>query len=352
MRIRASALLFMLLLTSCGGSTLVGSLDDGGVDIDAPMTPCGRFALAYCERKQACANGYLTRDFGDISTCVTRENLVCTNGLGAPHTGQSVALVEQCTSGMPSYSCADLEDGNLPETCNPLGPGDIGSPCTFNAQCATGYCNGDRYSTCGTCSAPPSAGSSCATSNCDHNQSCTWNNVVTNVCEPYTPTGSECGAYGNPPCQIGLTCAGASSVTGVGGTCEPALETAGETCGSQNMGLGCDFAVGLWCFAPPDEGASCIDISYVGDGMPCGYVGSGVAECTNGTCYSSGGPYFTYTGTTRTGTCKAFAADGAECDTQIGPECMAGARCVTTTRLSSGTCVVPTPSVSAACHGE
>jgi hypothetical protein len=350
MRIREAAMLFTLLLAACGGTTLLDTFDGGGADDGAPNTPCGRYAQAYCDKRESCTNGSLiTRDFGDMTTCVTRETLACTDALAAPRTGQTEALVEQCTTAMPSYACADFMDNNLPETCNPLGPAAEGEPCTFNAQCSSGYCADDRYSTCGTCAEPPSALSSCAFSNCGHDQACIWNAVVNNVCEPYVPTGSACGAYSNPICEADLTCAGASSATGIGGTCEPALETLGMTCGSQNMGLGCDTTRGLWCTAPPDQGASCGSIVYVGDGMPCGYVSGGVAECTSGTCYSSGGPYFTYTGTTTTGTCKAFAADGAACDTMAGPECLSPARCVTSGGSTSGTCTVPVASVSAAC---
>lgn len=174
--------------------------------------------------------------------------------------------------------------------------------------------------------------------------------MITHVCEPYVPTGSACGAFSNPICESGLTCAGASSTTGVGGTCEPALETPGTTCGSRNMGLGCDGSMGLWCLGHTSSPAACGNVVYVADGQPCGYVSGGVAECTKGTCYSSGGPYFTFTGATTMGVCKAYAADGAACDTHAGPGCLSPARCITSGSGSAGTCVVPTASVSASCH--
>jgi len=169
--------------------------------------------------------------------------------------------------------------------------------------------------------------------------------MATNLCEPYVGTGATCGAFANPLCESGLGCAGASSTTGVSGTCELALQTVGATCGSKNMGLNCDDTIGLWCL-----NSACGSVTYAGDGMPCGYVAGGVAECTSGTCYSSGGPYFTYTGATRTGTCKAFAADGAACDTSSGPGCRGPSRCVTSGGATAGTCIVPTPSLAAACN--
>jgi hypothetical protein len=104
----------------------------------------------------------------------------------------------------------------------------------------------------------------------------------------------------------------------------------------------CDGTMGLWCL---DD--TCTSVSYVGDGQPCGYIGGGVSQCSGGTCYSSAGPYFSYAGP-MTGVCKAFAADGAACDTAQGPGCMTGARCVTSGG-TAGVCTPPVASVSAAC---
>jgi hypothetical protein len=345
MTFRKRLLAPVLLLTACGGVTLVGVPVD-----DSSMPPCSEYAEAYCTMRQTCSNGELiTRNWGDMTTCVTRQTLACADGLGAPRTGQTKSLIEQCTAAMPSLSCADVLDGNLPDVCTPMGPGPTGAPCTFNAQCATGFCSNIRYSTCGTCASLPAPNSSCATSNCGPRQACLWNEVLTNVCEPYVLSGSPCGAYGNPLCGADLTCAGSSVTTGVGGTCEPAVGTAGSTCGEKDMELGCDGTMGLWCTSVPNDGATCANVAYAGDGMPCGYIPSGVTECTSGTCYSTRGPYFTFAGPS-TGTCKAFAADGAACDTAAGPECLTPARCVTSGGDTAGVCVVPIASVSAMCH--
>jgi hypothetical protein len=326
--------LVAVLVASCGGSTTAG----------LPPTTCGAYAEAYCAKEQSCTNGVnVTRDWGDMSTCVARQTLSCQDGLAAPHTGQSAALIEQCTSALGSTSCDALLTGTLPATCNPTGPGATGAACTFNGQCATGFCSGVRYATCGTCAAPPDAGTSCATSNCAHGQSCVWDGPVVDMCEPYATLGDACGAFANPPCSPDQTCRGASSTTGVGGICEPAVTSAGAACGSKNMNLSCDTTMGLWCI---DD--ACVQITYASDGMTCGYVGTGLVECTGGTCYSSAGPYFSYAGP-QTGTCKAFAADGAACDTAKGPGCMGGARCVTTGGGTAGVCTVPTASVSAGC---
>ncbi len=348
-RTLVAALLFAI---GCGGQS-VSLVPDGGAGGDAgPTTPCGRYAQAYCGRLQACTGGAsITRNWGDMGTCLARQELSCSNGLGAPQTSQTTALVDQCAAALPSSACPSFLDNELPASCTPRGLAAQGAPCSVNAQCATGFCSGTRHALCGTCDAPPSAGASCAASNCGHGLACIWNSMVVDVCEPYVLAGAACGAFSDPICAAGLTCAGASSVTGVGGTCAPAIETVGTTCGSKNMNLGCDGAVGLWCQTLPGPGATCSDVLFGGDGAPCGYVPGGVTECTKGTCYSSGGPYFTYkSATTSTGTCRAFAADGAACDTSSGPGCLSPARCVTSGVATAGTCVVPTASLMAACR--
>jgi hypothetical protein len=349
MTLRERVLAPVLLLTACGGVTLVGG---PGTD-EAAMPPCSEYAQAYCAKRDACSNGELTtRDWGDMTTCLTRETLACTDSLGAPRTGQTKSLIEQCAAALPCLSCADVLDSNLPDVCNPSGPGPMGGPCTFNAQCASGFCSNARYATCGSCASPPAAKSSCAVSSCWHDQTCIWNEVVTNVCEAYVPTGSPCGAYGDPECEADLTCAGASVTTGVSGECQPAVGTSGATCGDENIGLGCDGTIGLWCTSSSTGGGSaCSAVAYAGDGMPCGYLSSAVTECARGTCYSTGGPYFTFAGPS-TGTCKALAADGAACNTSTGPECLSPARCVTSggEGETAGVCTVPTASVSAMCH--
>lgn len=326
-----------LLLSACGSQT--------------PATPCAAYAQAYCGKQQSCASGLFVRNWGDMGTCVTRETLACTNTLAAPSTGKTVELVEQCTAGMPSYLCSDFLDGNLPAACNPTGPGAAGAACTYPAQCASGFCAGNRYALCGTCAAPPAVGDSCATGNCDHNQSCVTNAALDSICEPYVASGAACGANGDPLCAADLTCAGASTTTGVGGICQPAIEIAGTTCGTKNMGLGCDSSRGLWCTAKTGATATCSNVMYVGDGVPCGYVSDGVvAQCKSGTCYTAAGPFFTFMSANSIGVCKAYAADGAACDSATGPECLAPARCITNAGTTAGACTLLAPALTATCQ--
>ena len=72
----------------------------------------------------------------------------------------------------------------------------------------------------------------------------------------------------------------------------------------------------------------------------CGTLPDGSrAECINADCFTATGPA---AATDTNATCVAQAADGAGCDTQLGPLCLTPARCVTSgIGATSGTCVVP-----------
>jgi hypothetical protein len=339
----ACVLAALASMPACGGSTIAGLVDAG--------PPCDQYAQAWCAKKQSCSNGTLiTRDWGDMQTCITRQTLSCNDGLSAANTGQSSSLIVRCAQALPSASCSDLQDGTLPTECRPAGPGASGSACAVNAQCTSGYCSGNRYAVCGTCADPPAAAASCPSNNCGHGQECVWNAMVTNVCEPFVTTGAVCGPFQNPPCAADLGCAGASTTENTSGICQQAIATAGTTCGSKNQNLNCDGLLGLWCLADASNNYVCTNITYAEDGTPCGHINGGIVECKSGTCYSASGPFFDTTGASSTGTCKAFAADGAACDTAMGPTCLSPARCITTGSGTSGTCTAPTSSVTSMCH--
>ena len=97
----------------------------------------------------------------------------------------------------------------------------------------------------------------------------------------------------------------------------------------------CDGTLGLTC-----EGATgaktCMAATYAADGAPCGNLGSGVvAQCQAGSCYL-------VPGQGEMGTCKRDAADGARCDTVLGPDCVRPSRCVVGDAGTSGVCTLPT----------
>jgi hypothetical protein len=305
---------------------------------------CMDVAAARCNQRSACSllsgdtgpGASVKHVYGDMATCVRREALICQNGLAAPQTGNSPAKVELCVSEIPTQSCQEYFDNNPPSDCAITGARAGGATCTFNGQCQSGYCRGLKNSVCGACADPPGPGADCADSICWHGQRCI---ATTMTCAAVVSLNGACDAAN--PCDSGLACTGTTATAM--GTCQPAGATTGVPCGATNAA--CDNALGLYC-AGPIGAKTCTEMTFVGDGMPCGALADGTrAECIAGDCYAATG----LAGIGAMGTCRAAALETAanpQCDTVLGPGCLPPARCVVSGSDSSGTCVVPT---AAAC---
>jgi len=264
------------------------------------------------------------------NACLARVKNDCTNRLKAPGNGNNPTLTEQCAAAYATLSCQDFFD-NVPATgCAPVGPRANGQACAVAGQCATAFCSGNKTAVCGTCADPPSAGASCETSVCDHNQVC---NASSQVCMANIAAGVACdGADASEVnCASGLTCSGTVGSK----TCVAGGATEGATCGATGplclrfQGLACEGAVGS---------KVCTKVALVGNGQPCGTLADGArADCLAGECYTATG----LAQVTEIGTCKQQAADGSPCDTVLGPTCYAGARCVTAAGSSAGVCTIP-----------
>jgi hypothetical protein len=322
----------LVALAGCGSSSSKST--DGGTTI---QQACSDIAQTECTKRMTCSGGdSITRTFGTMENCVAREMLSCTNGLSAPQTGNTPALVEACVATFPTYSCADFFNNNPPGPCAAMGPGAIGATCAFNGQCASGYCGEIKNAACGTCQAPPAPGASCDGTACGHGQSCVQ---ATMMCAALGVLNGSCDA--NDPCGNGLTCVGAVASSSTPGTCMAAVETAGAPCGGTMAG--CDGTNGLFCGGAAGA-KTCMAITYVGDGAACGDLStSSHAECVAGGCYTATGP----AGSGDMGTCKADTADGTACDIVLGPGCITPARCVLNGDASSGTCEIP---LGSNCH--
>jgi hypothetical protein len=290
---------------------------------------CGDLAQARCVRRASCTNGTrVTRDYGDMTTCVERERLACINGLGAPKTGNTPSGVESCAAALPSVGCDDFFLNNLPSSCIAVGQTFAAGTCAFNGQCQTSLCAVVKGTTCGTCQGQPSPGASCATVGCGRGLDCSANTMV---CVAPGNIGTLCDA--DHPCLPDLSCQGASSASM--GMCVAAVAMAGQPCGNPVGQPGCNNLIGLRCNAKTHQ---CGNIAYVGDRMPCGTLDDGsFAAC------SGGGLCVIPTGQA-IGACKAPAADGGACDTDAGPPCLAPARCVTGGgTATAGNCRLPDP---------
>jgi hypothetical protein len=307
---------------------VVASLSSCGGAPSRADQACADLAEARCDKLTTCTDGTgIDRTWGDMNTCLVREKLACTIGLRGPGTGNNPVLVEECIAALPALSCADFLDNKPPVDCVAVGSRAIGAPCAFSGQCSSSYCGGAKVRMCGTCQQTPIPGTPCLDTECGYGQECIRNN---GLCEP--PNEHFCGLVGIP-CRAGLSCVVGDDT--LGGSCMPAVVTVGAPCGG--MMAGCDSTIGLYCGGPVGS-QTCMSIISVADGMPCGPLPDGTFKGCAGaaTCYRPKGAIGD-----QPGTCKKPAADGAPCDTGLGPGCLPPARCITVGNSYSGKCVVP-----------
>src|SRR5262249_27702027 len=100
----------------------------------------------------------------------------------------------------------------------------------------------------------------------------------------------------------------------------------------------CDGTMGYTCSGTTGS-RTCAQITYVGNGMPCGSMNNTFFGCAGGgDCYTALGRLAE---SGESGTCKAPAADGAACDLVSGPLCLPRARCVVFQGGTAGVCTVP-----------
>jgi hypothetical protein len=358
-----------MLAAACSSSS-----GGSGVSI---ATACADVAAARCDQASVCSLGdgetgtgfNVLENYGDKPTCVARQTLNCTNALNAPQNGNTPQEVVMCVAAFNTYSCQDFFDNQPPAVCAPPGPRGSGATCTFNGQCASGYCNGTKTGVCGTCGAPPAVGTDCSGSVCANGDRCV---AATTLCEAVVASSGSCDSA--HPCDRGLSCVGQNDKTMTSGVCQTAGTRVGVACGGTTL-PGCDPTRGLYCGGPtgaktcmrviyPGYNGSVTDGGAVGtnggagsdagagptlEGTDCGQLADGSrVGCIAGSCYTAAG---LATGSAM-GSCIPFAADGAACDTTVGPGCMFPARCVVSAGgdgATTGTCVVP---VATMCPGS
>lgn len=303
---------------------------------------CGDLAQARCNLRVSCTNAVesagagLLRAYGDMQTCLAREALACENQAKAAGSGSNPAHIERCVSAVPTTACADFFDNVPPPACVPGGTRGTGEHCAFNSQCSSGYCSGTANGICGSCGTAPGAGGDCTTSNCGRDLVCV---ASTNLCQSRGAEGAVCSSAllcrSDLNCIAGATASGTADATS---TCEAAGGD-GSACGTGTSG--CDGMLGLYCGGAKGARA-CTGVSYAASGEPCGALTDGThAQCIAGDCYTE----TALAGATELGVCKGFAGDGEPCDADLGPTCMAPARCVTTNG-SMGVCTV---AIAASC---
>jgi hypothetical protein len=279
-----------------------GGGDDGG-GVTAAQA-CTALATADCQALAMCAPFLFQTKFADMASCVQRGVAGCTPVLGGKGVNATPAQVQACSQAIGAESCDQVLDNAQPAACMVPGTLGAGAACAASAQCSTDYCFVQPGSACGSCTSAGSVGESCGqNSDCQANVVCNGG-----VCAMPVDANGACSS--SSPCKLTLAC--------IGGTCQPWLQK-GATC--MAGGLECDLPHGLFCNPSSNK---CETILLAAGGASCGIVGNTFIACgANGLCVG--------------GKCVAAAADGAACDAQNGPPCMAGAAC------ASGKCVVPAP---------
>jgi hypothetical protein len=134
-------------------------MPDSGIDVSfessAAMAPqtCADLARLVCGSVQTCAPFWLTINFGDSTTCVSRLNDVCNHaeGAGTPFdkAGCAQALAAPYCHAVLS---ADFERGGIPDVCgHPRDDRAANASCGSFSECRSLSCAFQGGGLCGTC---------------------------------------------------------------------------------------------------------------------------------------------------------------------------------------------------------
>ncbi len=327
---------------------------DSGVSADSA---CTVLAQAQCSRRQVCADTvasqggtatypdgvYVLKNYGDMATCLARQKLACMNSVSAPGTGTSPGQLEKCAAEFATWSCVDLFDNgaNPPPDCALPGKLPNGAVCAFAGQCASRFCSGTKNAACGTCADQPIDGTSCATSGCAPGQSCKTESSGDMLCRDRLALG-DVTCTSDTVCDAFSSCVGASASDPTKtGVCTASSTSVEAACGGTNPG--CVGDLGLACLGAAGA-KTCETIAYVHAPAACATLpDASRADCVAGDCFTPSAPATT---TDTNATCLAKVQEGAACDSQVGPLCLAPARCVlSASGTTTGTCVLPLASL-------
>jgi hypothetical protein len=274
-----------IAVCACSSAGTTG--DGGGASVSGDQAASDA-ASALCSRYNACSAFFVESEFGDVTSCTSALKAIVADSLSANGTAQTPADVEKCAAKIPSVSCDDAFNHNLPSECQPVaGPSANGAACADASQCQSAFCNKPANATCGACGAAPTTGAQC-----DKTQH---------------------------PCKSSLTCKNGACATpdGAGASCTPGAK--GDIFGS------CDVLAGTYC---DPRTSICAKINLVGAGQACLLVNGTVVLCSSkGACNAPQGATM--------GVCEAAAAPGANCDATNGPNCLRPAKC------AGGVCKTP-----------
>lgn len=356
---------FFTLLFSTSLVSLVAFAQGCSSSSSGAGSGCANYVAALRDSAKEC--GRFNVSPSRESEYLARYQRSCDAVLAAPGTGVTPAVLDQCAAALRAQCGDDDACEELIESVR--GTLADGTPCDDDTQCASGECKKDFTSQssgprCGTCAPEVKIGEPCPNGGC----------VVGAVCASSPGTSSEsvcvalrtanegesCGSASGTEavrCAKGLYCRYETTSAGApNGTCERPLAE-GSACGEADgqyarcappftcvsgrcgrllgSGQACtdssDCASGLGC----DPSANtCAAIVWGANGAVCD---DNLRRCDRGFCARTTGS----SGTSETGTCVDYIADGQPCDETKSNEqrCDIGADC------RDGTCQFEDPSV-------
>ncbi|HVX95353.1 MAG TPA: hypothetical protein VHK47_10620 [Polyangia bacterium] len=273
---RTSGRVFVLAAAAaagCGGVT--AATPDGGGDAHVVTIDeaCGMVAQGICDALNRCAPIFFQEQYGDATTCVSRQTLSCKTDQMVSGVARTADDLVACAQAVPGLSCPDALASNLPAACQPK-PGTVanGAVCGSDLQCQSTFCN--KTDKCGVCAARGAAGKSCTTDNgCVTGLVCAGQ-AGSKVCVTPGGMGQTCNLP-NQPCRADLYCTSANGP----GTCAARAE-AGGACDSNDA---CNFFKGNLCNTSDH---TCFTISIAKGGEQCGLLSKtacvgGVGPCSN-----------------------------------------------------------------------
>lgn len=311
-----------------------GSGPDGGA-LTAD-TACAARAAARCNKNEQCEPATVTVQYGDVATCSAREKTRCLNALAAEGTGDTPATVQACADAYAAWTCPDYMNNLPPAACRvQAGTKANGAACAFSAQCTSAFCAVPTGAKCGRCAPAQAVGSACPGGiGCGGNG--LYCEAGSQTCQSLvTSPGYFCDAGS---CGYLLGCV--VPLDAGPGSCQPLGATVDAGCDAQqHSAAACSNVFGFACVA-----RRCVQDTFVGVGQACGTdrdAGTFRRCSSGGTCAGDAGAT----------TCVAPAAEGFDCDTALGVECLVPARCVSTSGAGTdggpvlGKCALPSGAV-------